>query len=58
MQNGHPISMLMFGTLAVVVVIAAVLLVRFMRKRENRHPMEGERERNIDEIRRDGPDGA
>ncbi len=58
MQNSHPISLLMFGTLAVVIVIAAILLTRFMRKPENRHPMDGEREPNIDEIRRDGPDGA
>lgn len=58
MQAAHPISLLMFGTLLVVVVIIAVLMIRFFRKRENRHPMEGKRERNIDEIRRDGRDEA
>ena len=46
---------LMFVTLAIVLVIAAVLLVRFMRKPDNRHPLEGQRERNIDEMRRGVP---
>lgn len=54
-MQGSPISLLMFGTLVVVVVIAAILLGRHLRKPGNRHPMEGERERNIQEIRRDGP---
>lgn len=57
MPTEQPISMLMFGTLVVVVIIVAVLLGRFMSKRRNQHPMDGERERNIDEIRRDGPAG-
>ena len=56
MNAGHPVSLLMFGTFAVVVVIAVFLLVRHLRKPGNRHPMEGVRERNIEEIRRDGPD--
>lgn len=42
-----------FGTLIIVLIIALVLLIRFMRKPQNRHPMKGERERNIDEIRKD-----
>ena len=54
-MHGGPISLLMFGTLAAVVVVGLVLLLRHLRKPGNRHPMEGQRERNIDEIRRDGP---
>lgn len=54
-MNGSPISLLMFGTLAIVVIVGIVLLLRHLRKPGNRHPMDGERERNIDEIRRDGP---
>lgn len=55
MGNGHPISLLMFGTLAIGLVIVVVLALRFLRKPQNRHPMDGVRERNIDEIRRDAP---
>lgn len=55
MEAGHPISLLLFGTLAVVAVILAVMLLRFLRKPENRHPMAGKRERNIAEIREEGP---
>lgn len=55
MQDSHPVSVLMFGTLIVVIVLAIALLLHFMRKRGNRHPMAGERERNIDEIHRDSP---
>lgn len=54
-MDGSPISFLMFGTLAAVVIIGVILLLRFLRKPGNRHPMDGQRERNIDEIRRDGP---
>ncbi len=54
MQAGHPISLLMFGSLLIALVLAIVLLAAFLRKRRNRHPMAGQRERNIDEIRRDG----
>lgn len=55
MGDGHPISALMFATIAVALVIGVVLLLRHLRKPQNRHPMEGQRERNIDEIERDGP---
>lgn len=55
MPDQQPISFLMFGTIAVVVVLAVVLLVRFLRKPSNRHSMRGEHERDINEIRRDGP---
>ncbi len=40
---------LMIATLAIVLVVAIVMLMRFRSKRSNRHPMEGERERNIGE---------
>lgn len=54
-MDGTPISLLMFGTLAAVLVVGVFLLTRFLRKPGNRHPMEGQRERNIDEIRREAP---
>lgn len=38
---------LMLATLAIVLVIAIIMLIRFRSKRSNRHPMDGERERNI-----------
>ena len=53
--DGSPISFLMFGTLAVVVILGIVLLLRYFRKPGRQHPMAGQPERNIDEIRRDGP---
>ena len=55
MNAGHPVSMLMFGTLAIVLVLAIVVLLRFLRRKENRHPMSDVRERNIDEIREGRP---
>lgn len=51
MSAGHPVSLLMYGTLGIALLIAVVLLLRFLRKKENRHPMSDVRERNIDEIR-------
>lgn len=56
MEAGHPVSLLMFGTLVVAILIAVILFARFMRKRRNRHPMAGQPERNIDDIRREGPE--
>jgi len=55
MPTEQPISLLMFGTLIAVVIIAAIVLGRFMSKPRNQHPMDGKRERNIDEIRENGP---
>ena len=46
---------LMIMTLVAAFVIAAVIFARFMRKRSNRHPMENQRERNMDEIKRGVP---
>lgn len=46
-------GILAFGTIGVVLIIAAIILMRFLRKPENRHPMAGKHERNIGEIRED-----
>jgi hypothetical protein len=53
MQTDDLLAWLAFGTLLAVLVIALILFLRFMRKPRNRHPMDGEHERNIDEIRND-----
>jgi hypothetical protein len=54
-QAGHPLSLLGFGTIGIVLLLAVVALAWFWRNRRHRHPMAGERERNIDEIRREAP---
>lgn len=41
---------LAIGTLVVGMIIAIIMLFRFLRKPANRHPMAGERERNMQEI--------
>ena len=41
------LASLNLGTLVIVLLIAAVLFALFMRKRSNRHPMEGRKERNV-----------
>ncbi|MCX7284917.1 MAG: hypothetical protein NTX28_12880 [Novosphingobium sp.] len=41
---------LAIGTLVIGLIIAVILLLRFLRKPGNRHPMAGQRERNISEI--------
>ena len=50
MSTGGAISSLMFFTLIAVLAIAAALAIHFFRKRSNRHPMEGVRERNLGEM--------
>ena len=50
-----PISILMFGTIIIVLAIATALLIHHRRKASNRHPMDNVRERNIDEIQRGVP---
>lgn len=47
----YPVWMLALGTLGVALLIAVVMLLRFRAKGNNAHPMEGKRERNIEEIR-------
>lgn len=51
-------SALGFGTLILALIIAVVLLLRFLRKPENRHPMDGQPERNIQQIRDDAERGS
>ena len=41
------LSSLNLGTLIIVFVIAALGFAYFLRRRSNRHPMEGREERNI-----------
>jgi hypothetical protein len=46
----HPVWLLAWATLGIALLIAVVMLLRF-RAKGNAHPMEGQRERNIEEIR-------
>lgn len=50
MNSSDLTATLMFGTLGIVLLIAIVLLLRFLRRPANRHPMAGQRERNIGEV--------
>jgi len=56
MNRTELIGMLSIGRIAIVVLVLALVLYFFLRKRENRHSMDGKRERNIDEIRAEGGD--
>lgn len=53
MSGQEMVSSLGFGTLIIVLIVALVVYLNFIRKPRNRHPTEGERERNIGEIRQD-----
>jgi len=53
----HPLSLLAFGTLIGVVVVTAFFFIRFLR-RKGVHPMDGQRERNIGEIRDEAGNGS
>ena len=53
MNTPEMTSALGFGTLILALIIAVVVLLRFLRKPENRHPMDGQPERNIEQIRED-----
>ncbi len=55
MNANDLVPMLMMFTLVAGLVIALVLFIRFMRKPKNRHPMDGQRERNIEEIHDEAP---
>lgn len=55
MSTGGAVSSLMFFTLIIVLLLVVALLVHHLRKRSNRHPMEGVRERNLDEMQRGKP---
>ena len=50
-------SALGFGMLILALIIAVVVLLRFLRKPENHHPMDGQPERNIQQIREDAERG-
>lgn len=45
------IPSLMIFTLVAALIFGIVMLLRFLRNRGNRHPMRGQRERSVDEIR-------
>ena len=57
MNTPEMTSLLGFGTLILALVVAVVVLLRFLRKPENRHPMDGQPERNIQQIREDAERG-
>ena len=50
-------SALGFGMLILALIIAVVVRLRFLRKPENHHPMDGQPERNIQQIREDAERG-
>lgn len=41
------LASLNLGTLLIVFAVVAVALIVFLRKRSNRHPLEGRQERNV-----------
>ena len=47
MSETELVPTLMLFTLIAALVIGIVLFLRFRRKRANRHPMEGQQERNV-----------
>ncbi|RVT42112.1 hypothetical protein [Sphingobium algorifonticola] len=47
MSNVGFLSSLSLVTLLIVLGVAAITLVVFLRKRSNRHPLEGKQERNV-----------
>ena len=55
MSTDTTVGSLMMFTLIAVLAILLIAVVHFLRKRKNRHPMEGVQERNIDEIRAGEP---
>lgn len=58
MNTPEMTSALGLGTLILALIIAVVILLRFLRKPENRHPMDGQPERNIQQIRDDAERGT
>lgn len=47
MSSSGFLASLNLSTLVIVVLVAGAALLFFMRKRSNRHPMEGRQERNV-----------
>lgn len=58
MNTPEMTSALGFGTLILALIIALVVLLRFLKKPQNRHPMDGQPERNIEQIREDAERGS
>ena len=58
MNTPEMTSALGLGTLILALIIAVVILLHFLRKPENRHPMDGQPERNIQQIRDDAERGS
>ena len=56
MNTSDMTGLLGFGTLIIALIIAVILLLRFMGKPKNRHPLEGKRDRNIAEVLDRKPD--
>lgn len=56
METADMTGLLGFGTLIIGLIIAVIIWARFMRDPKNRHPMKGERERNLGEIREEAGD--
>jgi hypothetical protein len=56
MSTDELIPSLMLFTLFAGLIIALVLLLRFLRKPQNRHPMAGKEERNYEQMREDAGD--
>lgn len=54
MNGDHPLSLLGFGTIGIVLLLAGIALLWFLRKPSHRHPMDDQPERNIAEIREEG----
>lgn len=55
MPSHFAVPTLMFVTLGIALIIGVGAFAWHMRKKTNRHPMEGERDRTMNEIN-DGPD--
>ena len=59
MSTSNFLGSLNLGTLVIVFLIVAAGFIFFLRKRSNRHPMDGHRERNVGadlDVGRDPPD--
>lgn len=56
-DTDHPISLLGFGTTGIVLLAAVLLLWFFLRSNGHRHPMAGQHDRTIREMRAEGGAG-
>lgn len=46
-STDHAVPSLMLMTLGAVILILAIMLIMFLRRRSNRHPMKGQPERHV-----------